>query len=160
EGESLAIIHESISMFRVIVAFGREAFEYLKFRKQGELAIRERIKLTVRQTGFNLAVNVVTAAGTALGLGIGAGQGRDGQLTLGQLLVVLAYIAAVYKPLEAISTTIGTLQDVFVNLELAFGLLDQVPDIQDSPAAVGVPKVRGYVEYRGVNFSYSGRTDT
>jgi ABC-type multidrug transport system fused ATPase/permease subunit len=160
EGESLAIIHEAISMFRVIVAFGREAAEYLRFRGQGEKAIGERIKLTVRQTLFNLAVNVTTAAGTALVVGFGAAMVLRGEITLGELLVVLAYIAAVYKPLEAISVTVGTLQDVYVNLDLAFGILDQVPDIQDAPGAVAVARARGHVVYRNVDFSYAGRTDT
>ena len=160
EGESLAIIHEAISMFRVIVAFGREAAEYLRFRRQGEKAIGERIKLTVRQTMFNLAVNVTTAAGTALVVGFGAAMVLRGEITLGELLVVLAYIAAVYKPLEAISVTVGTLQDVYVNLDLAFGILDQVPDIQDAPGAVAVARARGHVVYRNVDFSYAGRTDT
>ena len=36
EGESLSIIHEAMSMLRVIVAFGREDHEYARFRDQGE----------------------------------------------------------------------------------------------------------------------------
>src|SRR5205807_9128458 len=34
EGETLSIIHEAMSMLRVIVAFGREAYEHLRFRDQ------------------------------------------------------------------------------------------------------------------------------
>lgn len=165
EGESLAIIHESVSMFRVIVAFGREAFEYLRFRKQAETAIDQRIKLTVRQTLFSLAVHVTTAVGTAAVLWVGATAVLQGQLTLGELLVVIAYIASVYRPLEAISTTIGGLQDVYVNLDIAFGIMDQKPDIADAPDAVPtrpVPKSRGgcHIAYKNVSFSYAGRTDT
>jgi ABC-type multidrug transport system fused ATPase/permease subunit len=160
EGESLAIIHEAISMIRVIVAFCRESFEHRRFRAQGEKAIDARIKLTVRQTLFNLAINTTMALGTALVLGFGANQVLQQKLTLGQLLVVIAYIAAIYKPLEAISTTIGSLQDVFVNLEIAFGIIDQVPDIRDAPGAVSVKRARGHIVYKSVGFSYTGRTDT
>jgi ATP-binding cassette subfamily B protein len=160
EGESLAIIHEALSMMRVIVAFGREGHEYGRFRRQGETAIRERIKLTVRQTGFNLSVNLITAFGTAVVVGVGATHVLKADLTVGQLLVVLAYIAALYRPLEAISTTIGTLQDVFINLELTFGILDQPIDIKDAPGAVAVARARGHVAYEKVEFSYTGRTDT
>ena len=69
--------------------------------------------VTVRQTLFSLAVNTTTALGTALVLGFGAYHVLQGRLTVGQLLVVMAYIAMVYKPLEAISTTVGSLQDKF-----------------------------------------------
>jgi ATP-binding cassette subfamily B protein len=165
EGESLAVVHEAVSMFRVIVAFGREGFEYLRFRKQAETAVAERIRLTVRQTAFSLSVNVITAAGTALVLWFGASAVLGGRLTLGELLVVLAYIAAVYKPLEAISTTIGGLQDVFVNLDISFNLLDQQSDVRELPGAVPLRRPAGSrggceVICRGVSFSYAGRADT
>ena len=39
EGESLSIVHEAISMLRVIVAFGREPHEHRRFRDQGLRAV-------------------------------------------------------------------------------------------------------------------------
>src|ERR1043166_628500 len=72
EGESLSIIHEAISMLRVIVAFGREDYEHGPFRAQGARTTGARIRLTVRQTLFTLVVNMITATGTALVLGFGA----------------------------------------------------------------------------------------
>src|SRR5262249_35095179 len=153
EGESLSIVHEAISMIRVIVAFCREGHEYRRFRTQAAKAIDARIRLTVRQTLFSLAVNITTAAGTALVLGVGAYHALHGRLTTGQLLVVIAYIASVYKPLEAISTTIGSLQDVFVNLKIAFGIMDTVPDICDAPGAITLRRARGHLVYREVGFN-------
>ena len=60
EGESLSIIHEAISMLRVIVAFGREPHEFRRFREQGLRAINARVDVTVRQTLFSLVVNTTT----------------------------------------------------------------------------------------------------
>src|SRR5437588_6458067 len=103
EGESLSIIHEAMSMLRVIIAFGREDHEYGRFRRQGERANEARVNITVRQAVFSLAVNTTTALGTALVLGYGANLVLNHRLTLGELLIVLAYIGSVYKPREAIS---------------------------------------------------------
>lgn len=160
EGESLNIIHEAISMMRVIVAFGRENFEHRKFRKQGEQAVDARVRLTVRQTAFSLVINTTTAAGTALVLGFGVHKILQGSMTPGELLIVLAYIASIYHPLEAISNTIGSLQDRFVALELAFGLLDTPPTIVDAPHAVRVERAAGRVAFENVDFSYEGRSGT
>jgi ATP-binding cassette subfamily B protein/subfamily B ATP-binding cassette protein MsbA len=53
---------------------------------------------------------VNTAAGTALLLGVGAYRVLQGRLTVGDLLVVLSYIASVCLPLsEMISSTVGRL---------------------------------------------------
>ena len=67
EGESLSIVHEAISMMRVIVAFGRESHEHRRFREQGEKAVDARVKLTVRQTLFQLIVEMTTAMRAARG---------------------------------------------------------------------------------------------
>ena len=42
EGQSLSIVHEAMSMLRVIVAFGRERYEWRRFRAQGETAVDAR----------------------------------------------------------------------------------------------------------------------
>lgn len=160
EGESLSIIHEAISMMRVIVAFGRERHEYRKFREQGERAVNARVRLTVRQTAFSLVVNTTTAAGTALVLGFGVYKILQGSMTPGELLIVLAYIASIYQPLEAISNTIGSLQDRFVSLELAFQLLDSEPRIRNAPGAVTIERSSGRVVFENVDFAYDGRSDT
>jgi ATP-binding cassette, subfamily B, bacterial len=160
EGEALAVIHESLSMMRVIVAFGREEHEYSRFRKQTTSAVAARVKVTVRQTIFSLVVNMITAVGSTLVLGLGAYHVMQGVLTVGEMLVVIAYIAAVYKPLETISYTIGSLQDKFISLKNTFDLLDTEPDIKDMPNARAVKRATGGVVYDGVQFSYSERTDT
>jgi len=160
EGETLSIIHEAMSMLRVIVAFGRETFEYDRFRKQSLEAVDARVKLTVRQTFFGLAVGTITAIGTALVLGVGAYHAILGKLSTGQLLVVIAYVASIYKPLEAISHTIGSLQDQLANLRIAFQLLDTPCEIRDSAGATDCGKTRGGLRFENITFSYAERPGT
>jgi ABC-type multidrug transport system fused ATPase/permease subunit len=160
EGESLSIIHEAVSMLRVIVAFGREDHEHRRFRRQGEEVINARVNLTVRQTLFSLVVNTITATGTALALGVGAYQVMQGRLTVGQLLVVMAYIAGVYKPLETISTTVGSLQAMFISVQVAFDLLDTQPEIIDAPDARSMERATGAVAFERISFNYRDRVDT
>jgi ABC-type multidrug transport system fused ATPase/permease subunit len=159
EARSLSIIHEGISMIRLIAAFGRERHEFNRFRGQGLRAVDARLDVTLRQTLFNMAVNSTTAGGTALVLGFGAFRALHGQITIGQLLVVISYLAAVYKPLETISYTIGGLQEKFVSLQVAFRLLDTPPDIVDKPGARRIQRAKGDVAYRDVSFKYQRRQE-
>ena len=168
EAESLSIIHEAFAMMRVIVAFGREDREHKRFRDQTKLAVEERVKITVRQTVFSLVVNFITAIGSALVLGLGAidvlrakqAGWPNGAFTVGELTVIIAYIAAVYRPLEQISFTIGSLQDRFISLRNTFEFLDTAPDIKDSPGAKNLERACGSVRFENVDFSYTGRVDT
>ena len=147
-------------MLRVIVAFGRERHEHRRFREQGARAVEARVNVTLRQTLFSLVVNMTTAAGTAIVLGYAAYQAIRGRLHVGQIVVVLGYLAAVYRPLETISFTIGSLQERFVNLKLAFQLLDTKPEIKDAPGALDLGRAQGRVAFEDVGFGYSGRVDT
>jgi ATP-binding cassette subfamily B protein/subfamily B ATP-binding cassette protein MsbA len=160
EWQTMSIVFEAMAMLRVIAAFARERYEFGRFRSQGETAAKARVKLTVRQTVFSLVVNTWTAAGTALVLGVGAFHVLGAQLTIGELLVFLSYIAAVYGPLETISSTIGSMQQQLVNLQGAFYLLDAQPDIVDEPDAIELRQAWGAVAFDHVDFTYAGRAGT
>jgi ABC-type multidrug transport system fused ATPase/permease subunit len=160
EGGSLAIVHEAMAMLRVIIAFGRESHEYKRFRSQAEEAVDARVSLTVRQTVFSLVVTMTTAAGTALVLGFGAYGVLRKELSAGELLVVMGYIGALYKPLEQVSNTVSSLQEQFISLRGALDLLDTPPQIVELPGALVVERAAGRVVYDGVSFSYGGRRGT
>jgi ATP-binding cassette subfamily B protein/subfamily B ATP-binding cassette protein MsbA len=160
ESMSLTIVHEAMTMMRVIVAFGREGYEWRRFRKQGEQAVAARVNLTVRQTMFSLVVTMTTAIGTSLVLGVGAYHVIHRDLTAGELLVVMGYVAALYKPLEQISNTVSGLQEQFITLRGALNLLDTDPEIHERPDAATVARARGHVTVENVSFSYAARRGT
>jgi ABC-type multidrug transport system fused ATPase/permease subunit len=147
-------------MIRVIITFGREDHEYRRFRQQGARARDARVKLTVRQTLFSLVVDTTTALGTALVLGYGAFLVLEKSLTLGDLSVVMIYLASVYRPLESISHSVGSIQDIFISLRVAYEVLDAEPEIKDAPDAIDVPRAHGAVRFDNVNFAYGGREST
>jgi ATP-binding cassette, subfamily B, bacterial len=160
EGQALSIVYEAMAMVRVIVAFGREKHEYGRFRRQGEQAVDARIDLTVRQTFFSLAVSVLTAVGTALVLGVGGWHVLRKELTVGELLVVMYYITAVYTPLQTITSTLASLQQDFINMRMVLGLLDTPPDIEEDPDAISVGRASGNLVLEDVSFTYEGRKET
>jgi ATP-binding cassette, subfamily B, bacterial len=160
EWRSLSIVHESMAMLRVIVSFGRESHEHRRFREQGKVAVDERVKLTVSQSLYTLGVQTATAAGTSLVLGVGAWHVMEGTISLGELIVLMTYIASVYQPLEQISMTIGTIHEQLVQFTASLDLLDTDPEVKEKPDAVEIDRARGRVEARDVGFSYKGRHDT
>jgi ATP-binding cassette subfamily B protein len=160
ESQMMTIVHEAMAMLRVIVTFGRESHEYERFRQHGERAIEARVRVTVDQTVFSMVVNTCTALGTALVLGFGAYQVLQARLTVGELLVIMSYIGSVYTPLQAISTTTGTLKDQLISTQMAFELLDMDPEIKDAPNAVRLERSQGHIVFDHVSFSYPSRQDT
>jgi ABC-type multidrug transport system fused ATPase/permease subunit len=157
EHNSLNVVYEAVKMLRVIVAFRRERHEYARFREWAQQALHVRVNLTVRQTLFSMAVNLITAAGTGLVLWFGAKHVISGQLTPGQLLVMMTYVAEVYGPLRSVSSTLTVIQDQVISLRMAFGLLAREPEVLERGDAVSLPMVHGRVTYRDVVFRYPAR---
>jgi ATP-binding cassette subfamily B protein len=160
EGKNLSIVHEAMAMMRVIVSFGRERHEFDRFRKQGEEAVDARIKLTVKQTAFQLVVSLITAVGTATVLGVGAFRVIGGQISAGELLVVMSYIAAVYAPLESLTNSMTSFQQQFISFEHALQLLDTPIDVQEKEDARALKGCKGQVQFENVAFSYKTRPET
>src|SRR5437879_7778873 len=70
--------------------------------------------------------------------------------------MVMAYIAQMYQPLQLLSTKITDLQVWLASLERVFMLLDQVPEIAESPHALPLVRAEGSFEFRDVGFVYEG----
>lgn len=160
EGQTLSMIQEAMSLLRVIVTFGRERYELDRFRAQGREAIDARVDVTMKQSLFDLAVNLITAAGLALVVGVASANILAGTLTIGELLVVMAYMSSVFQSLGSISSTAGMLQDQVVSLQRAFTLLDTKPDVSDSPDGTDSGRLEGHIVFEDVCFSYDSKIDT
>jgi ATP-binding cassette subfamily B protein len=160
EWRSLSIVHEAMAMLRVIVSFGREDHEHRRFREQGQTAVDERVKLTVSQSLYTLWVQTATAAGTSLVLGVGAWHVIQGKISVGELIVLMTYIASVYKPLEQISTTVGMIHEELVQFNASLTLLDTDPEVRERPDAVALEAPQGRLTVSGLDFSYQGRSET
>jgi ATP-binding cassette subfamily B protein len=160
EGHSLAVIHEAMSMMRVIVAFCRQPLEHHRYVDATEVSMKARLDVTVRQTLFSLVVRMSTGVGRAAAWTFGGLLALAGKLTVGDLTIVLSYIDKVYDPLETITYTYSGWQEQFANLRASFNLLDTEPDIADPPRPIAVERCSGRIEFRGVDFAYKGRTDT
>lgn len=160
EWRSLSIVNEAMAMLRVIVSFGREDYEHQRFIEQGQTAVDERIKLTVNQSLYTLGIQTASAAGISLVMGLGAWHVIKGQLSIGELVVLLTYITSVYQPLEQISGTVGMIHEQLVQFSGSLDLLDTDPDVTESPEAIEPDCVRGEVIAKGVTFAYPSRQHT
>jgi len=157
EGSSLSIVHEILSMYRVIAAFGRERHEFKRFRAQGTEAVDARVRLTVHQTVFKLIVNLITSCGTAAVLGYGAYRVLHHDLSIGQLTVVLSYVAAVYAPLEQMTNALTYYQMWWTEFDHALSLLQTRVDVAERPDAQRLGRVRGELRFENVSFGYPSR---
>lgn len=157
ESSALSVIQEVLSSLRVVKAFGREDHEQERYVSHSREGMRARIHLALFQSGYGVLVGLITIAGTATVLWVGVHHVRTGTLTLGSLLLVMAYIGQLYEPLKTIGRKAASLQGHLVSLQRAFHLLEMAPDVPDRPDARHLDKAYGMIEYRNVSFGYQSQ---
>ena len=118
------MVEEVLSSLRVVKAFGREDHEQARFFQSSRRRVKELMRVSLLQGGFDLAIGTTIAAGTAAALYVGVLHVRSGKISTGDLLLVVAYLAQLYEPLRTASKKWTDIQGSMVGAARAFSLLD------------------------------------
>jgi ATP-binding cassette subfamily B protein len=154
DSSAMSVVTETLGAVRVVKAFGREDHEHARFIRQAAQRIAGQVQVAFFQSGFELLVGMTTAVGTALTLVIGLLHVQSGALTLGSLLIIMAYLAQLYSPLSTLSKLVTDLQSSLASAERAFALFDELPEVIERPDARPLARCIGAVSFRDVSFSY------
>jgi ATP-binding cassette subfamily B protein len=157
DSSAMTVINEVLGAIRVIKAFGQENRENERFFRHSSLRQSGQIKLAMIQSGFSLIIGLLIASATAAVLYFGISHVKQGQVTTGELLVVMAYVAGMYEPLRLLSSKSTELQAWLVSMERVFAVLDERAEIADAKNPIHVERVAGEVEFRNVSFRYNER---
>jgi ATP-binding cassette subfamily B protein len=159
-------VHQQISALQIVQSYTREASETERFRGQTDAARRSRLAQHGAEVLYGLAIAGVFAAGTAVIVWLGAREALRGHLTVGELLIFVAYLAQLYEPLHQLSHVGATLSGAGAGMGRVFELLDSPEEISSEPTAVSVRRrgepdggrpglvCRGEVRFSGVRFGY------
>ena len=155
DSSAIAVVQEVLASIRVVKAFGQHEREEKRFVGQSNSRVRNQIKLATVQGWFNLLIGLTIALGSAGVLYVGVRHVHRGILTVGDLLVIIAYIAQMYEPLRLISTRTADLQSWIVSVDRAFDLLQERTEIEEATLPRSLARAAGDVEFCGVSFNYN-----
>ncbi len=151
---AFSVVQEVLGAVRVVKAFGQEDREQERFVQMANQGIRAQLRFACVDSGFSMLLGLILAAGTATALFIGVRHVQSEFVTLGELLMVMAYMGMLLGPLNRISRQAGSLQSQFASAERAFSLLDESPDVIERPGARSLDRASGDVCFRNVSFGY------
>ncbi|HEY3701292.1 MAG TPA: ABC transporter ATP-binding protein, partial [Acidimicrobiales bacterium] len=140
---------------RTVQAFGREGHEVKRFLARAEASRRAMMRLVTDQTVFGLLVDFVLALGLALVTWVAARRALSGQLTAGEVLVLIAYAGAIYGPVSSLTTLTADLASAAAGAQRVFEVLDEPQVAQRRGARAPSRLARGEVHFDEVTFGYS-----
>ena len=151
-----ALLMDNLQGVREIKAFGRERHEDERFTDRAE-AMRQSTLTIMRAWAFyNPAMSFIAASGTSLVLWIGGGQVMNDEMSVGELVAFLLYLALFYEPIGKLHGLNQMLQAARAGGERVFDILDTTEERKDIAESNPLPEpVRGEVEFREVHFEYT-----
>ena len=156
ESRLTARLHESFAAIRLIKSFAREPYEGQRFLGAATEAMQARARLSAREAVFSSTVGTLIVMGSSVVLLVGGNLVLEGQLTVGTLLVAMAYLGFVYGPLSGIANTAGSIQQALASARRVIETLSLTPET-DSPHGVSPQRLTGRIEFEDVSFAYRDR---
>jgi len=154
ESKVSALIQESLSAIRTIQAFAREEDEVKKFDTGAAQSVDANVRMTREQVMSSFVVGLITATGTVAMLWIGGQRVLNGKLSVGELLVFIAYVGMLYGPMSSLSGIAAAVQSAVTPFRRVQELLETAPAIRDLPTARTLDTCRGVVRFDHVTFGY------
>jgi ATP-binding cassette subfamily B protein len=155
EGRLAAAVHETLIGIRAVKAFGREKEEEKRFARSNRRSLNEGLRAKRLELALSRLVKVLIACGTCGVVLIGAHRVYAGTITPGDLLVFMAYVQKMYKPMSRISRLLAHMMKAVACGERVIEVLERRPTVTDAPDAVAAPAFRGRIEFERVTFGYA-----
>ncbi len=158
QGELWSVSENTLTAIPLVQAFGREEHEESRFRGVASRSIRAHLRSLASQIQFSVGVQGSVAVGTAAVLVFGGFHVLDGSSSVGTLVVVLSYLAALYAPLVTLAYLSPTLAGAAGSARRVTELLDTDEILHEAPDARPLVttggRLRGHVRFEGVAFGY------
>jgi ATP-binding cassette, subfamily B, bacterial len=144
----------NVSGALLVKLFGRPDAEEQAFRDRAG-RVRD-IGVTTAMYGrvFFASLTLVASLATAMVYGVGGVLAANGELAVGTVVALAAYLTRLYGPLTALSNVRVDVMTALVSFERVFEVLDLEPMVDERPGAVDLPREAVSVELDDVHFSY------
>ncbi len=154
-GELNAIVSDNLSGIREIKAFTREPVEQARISERIENYKGSLLHALRLMATFGPAVEWSAALGTVIVVFFGGRLAYTGVLSPGDLVAFFAYLGQFYQPIRQLTQSWEAIQEASAGADRVFQLLDEEPDVDDRPHAVGLPeRAEGRIVFDDVTFGY------
>ena len=155
-GTISAVAEESLSNAALVQAYDRQASETKRFHTENLGAFAAQMVATRLRATFGPFIDLLETAAVLLVIGIGIWQLAAGSMTLGGLLVFMAYLAQLYGPIRAFGGLANTAYAASAGAERIIEILDEKPSVADPVTARPFGRARGALSVENVTFTYPG----
>ena len=154
-----SLMAETIQGVGVVKSFCREDYEYKKFQSINQQYYKFYLKTQKRMLALSPLTECVGVLGAAIILWIIGNEVIQGRLSFGVFGAFLAFIMSMIKPFKKISNAHAINQQGLAASARIYEILDEVPAINEVPAALTIANLTEKITFSNVTFKYDNSDD-
>ena len=145
---------DSLLNFETVKYFGAERREADRYDRAMAGYEAAAVRTATSLAGLNAGQALIITAGLVAVMAMAAQGVLQGRLTVGDFVMVNAYMIQITLPLNFLGTVYREIRQALVDMRAMFGLLDQPPEVRDAPGAAPLRVTAGAVRFEHVDFGY------
>lgn len=152
--EMSAHLQEKVGGYSVVQAFTQEDYESKRFGREATKLLNFQLQSGILASLNTTVTGYLTALAPIIVIWVGCQRVSSGILTLGELITFYAYLGNFYLPINRFAELNVVFSTSMAALERVFQVMDQTPDITDSPDAVECNNIKGELALKNISFCY------
>ena len=149
------IVDENVNGTRVVKSFAAEERQIALLGRSAQRIYWTNVEIANSRSRWNPLIESLPRLGTAMVVLYGGWLAIEGVVSIGTLLAFSAYVIMLQVPFRMAGFMLMQGQRASAAAQRIYEILDEEPEIVDSPTAVDIVDPRGQVDFEGVSFGYN-----
>ena len=146
---------DSLINFETVKYFNNEALEADKYNQNLQIWEKASVKSQVSLALLNTGQGFIIGIGLTLLLILASQQVVEGNMTLGEFVMVNAFMIQLFIPLNFLGSVFREIKHSIADMDKMFALLDVPPEITQPVDAVKLDASKADIEFRNIHFHYN-----
>jgi ATP-binding cassette subfamily B protein len=148
---------DSLLNYETVKYFVNEKHELDRFDEAKRDYMTAAIDNQRALSSFNVGQSLILSAGVVIVMVLAAYGVVDKRLTIGEFVMVNAYLLQLYQPLNMLGWVYRNLRQSMTDVEQMYRLLEEKSEIEDLPGAPELVRGPGCIRFDHVGFTYDKR---
>jgi ATP-binding cassette subfamily B protein len=148
---------DSLLNYETVKYFNNEQYEADRLKTDLRRAEDASVQSEISLAWLNGGQSFIIAVGVTAMMGLAAQGVANKTMTLGDLVLVNAYLIQLFIPLNFLGTVYREIRNALTDMEKLFGILHKPPEIIDAAEAKPLAASKGEVRFEHVSFAYDAR---
>ncbi|HSL71356.1 MAG TPA: ABC transporter ATP-binding protein, partial [Longimicrobiales bacterium] len=150
------MVQENLAGVRIVRAYTQEHAQEREFDALNQTYLDQNMGLARMSALFHPTLTLLTSVGMLIVLWFGGRQVISGEITAGQFVAFIFYLAMLTWPMIALGWVINLFQRGAASMGRINRIMHTEPQVQSPAAPKRLAEVRGEIEFRNVTFRYPG----